>query len=858
MYKKIIGILVITLLIATTIPTISSITIVKNNNLTNKTSDSLPEPKPDKPKTIGYPIQTIELDTRISDGWGLAFDSTPQSKQRLIVGDYADDQVVFYEIRTNPAGADYFYFDGMIDLSTVKGKGKISKPRGLAYYSGQDCDWLFIVTAYDHYDDGKINPWLYKLRIESNNDIIAEYCWQLDRDRYIGYREAFGLSFSYPYVYVSYDTSNYGDHDQQISHGILAINAFDTTDEDYFHLPGNNRERNSTTYPRAPSWGLASMDIDGYNYQWGTSHHNYIYVADEDTGRGIFYFDSPGSANIYGLTYGKNHLWSLDRCEDKDFVHKIVVDPNHEYSFNMKWDDCHPRHIQMSLDSTANTGLACNAKHIFAQPAPYESRNSQATESWGILDYGGDIDEQYFEVESGSYLLPNTGTIPTQGAQGLWNVTFGGKQLNADEHVYTECGGDVWTSTYEPYVYPHLCNIDYSPPGYDDDDEDPDNGPQIYNLDDSHTWSQFYLNYMTVARTSYGDEMGHTTNVYWVARNILEYILEHYRYGDEINESVGNYKDIPANEKVKLLYDDVNDNEMMACSASCFVMSGACRDKDISTRWIGTTIQRNPDNNDDDFIDWDDNHNGFMDEGESALDTSFHRWPEIWMGERYQWQRWDPTPYERNDENPDIPRELSQFELMSRSCCGVGPNDLVLTVGDCFHDEFYNDQTKTQRYNQMCKFKTPGSWKSITTNEIEWTNNRLIKIGTPFNSNKKITISWSLDGEGWTYTESGSHMWPFNIWLVAKVENMSSGKLFTLDEKIDPYSGLTNLDMTTFPDGEYRIKLYVQDDPHTGCFSETFTIKSKSKAKLEYNSMIRNIISTNQLIAILIEKFITL
>ena len=87
--------------------------------------------------------------------------------------------------------------------------------------------------------------------------------------------------------------------------------------------------------------------------------------------------------------------------------------------------------------------------------------------------------------------------------------------------------GNIWTSNYRNYVYPHLCNSNNKPTGYTSD-------ARIYGWTTEVAITQDVFGIteseITGAISSEypNSDMSYTDNPYWKARNIHEFIMENY------------------------------------------------------------------------------------------------------------------------------------------------------------------------------------------------------------------------------------------------------------------------------------------------------------------------------------------
>ncbi|MDP7034241.1 MAG: transglutaminase domain-containing protein, partial [Planctomycetota bacterium] len=567
------------------------------------------------------------------------------------------------------------------------------------------------------------------------------------------------------------------------------------------HLPNSGREVSSGAYSRAPAFGLASMEFGSTEYLWATSYNKYLYLAHAPDGRGLFHFDSPGKKKIYGLACGDGVLWAVDRISGPDQIHRIRITENLDtpHQWNRK-----VRHIQVTKSSTSkndrdHAGLTQNLGLVHPRTKrpgqnydPFSlSRSSHPCASITIENYdpAGDSSSRQLVVQS-----RYDGTI------------------SAGETITSTYDVDVVTSNFRQYLYPHLCDTSGSTePGYLDDCS------TIYRMSDAAAYAEFLDRIEEAMNEEYGSS-ALSSNPYWRARNILEFITEHYEYGNVGDPDAGHYAYHPSNLKMELLWDATSGNEKMSCSTSAFTLVGLCRSLGIPARWVGTSRFRNRyEDASGTEVSYDTNGDTFLGVGESSKDKPFHRWAEVWMGDFYGWQRFDPTP------KSDGPRELSQYELMWKATKGVVDTDLVLSIGSGREEPFFNNRRNMQYYNAGANYDHPDDW-STDTKYVTWSNACFVEITSVSVTGAGLhTLSWNLTGR-WDLDSSATLILRIQPMVADGTSWIRDGSSTTLQTGLAAVSGSATVDLSGFDAGTYRIEVVKTSDSRTGAASSILTL----------------------------------
>jgi hypothetical protein len=292
-----------------------------------------------------------------------------------------------------------------------------------------------------------------------------------------------------------------------------------------------------------------------------------------------------------------------------------------------------------------------------------------------------------------------------------------------------------------------------------------------------------------------------STNIFWRARNISEYILEHHSYGNVSCDGTSATAYHPASCKWEAAIDTDNSDNYLSCSSSTFTLLGMLRYLGVPSRWIATTKQRG---------DWDANADGYMRDGESALDESYHRWAEVYLGSSYGWQRFDPTPSE------DGPRDFSQYELMSKMAAGVGTSEVIMHVGSAYLDAFALPDGGSLRYNQMARFDTT-DWDHGTYAHIEWSNPCSISLSSPIFlvMGDSAQVEWTAAGR-WDLDPSATVSIMLQTMEYVDSEYVESGDAEVLAEGIAYNAGSYEANLAGHASGVYRIEIVKDGDSQTG------------------------------------------
>jgi len=314
---------------------------------------------------------------------------------------------------------------------------------------------------------------------------------------------------------------------------------------------------------------------------------------------------------------------------------------------------------------------------------------------------------------------------------------------------------DLWTNPYKKFVYPHRVNQDRTAlegTDYLADDS------VLYNLSDTATYESFIQRVARHVENKYGVQAD-MQNPYWAARNVVEYIQDHYYYPSRpkrkpatVDYDQQHYDANPGNLKIALSARPYDKTQIIACSGTSVMVAGAMRHLGIPARWLGTGTQRDPD-------DWDRNANGLLDADETASCTNGHRYTQVWLGSHYGWICFDATPSKPalNDYDPRPPLQ-SQWRYMTRAASGHRKEKrIVFNVGSelirpLYRDFEYDQRLAVdnncggdQRYNLQGRSEKPELWK-LASHSIQVKNLCFITQVTATNPGAKTRVAWQLEG----------------------------------------------------------------------------------------------------------------
>ena len=717
----------------------------------------------------GSVIRTSTLSSSNAKAWGLAYRATRPA--RLYVSDESDDRIYVYE--STSSGLTELTSES-IDTAVLA--PDFTEPRGLAFEQLGTAPYLYALTSHENsWHESPVDPernyasrlWRYNLSSGVLDSIdLNQAVFEIAGLPVHGLEVKGGLAF------ISYETTLLESSSNPERLGILrfavGLNPLDwayaqlgwiTTK----HMPNSGRVTSSDR--RSPCFGLGLLQNGESEYLWGTSYHKYLYVQEPEKGRGLFHIDSPGEADIFGVATGRGSVFIVDRVSGgADQIHEI--DPGLRSTDSVQKDKT-VRHVRFELESSPTTMRGSDqVYHTFATPPAMSYRPNQNR------DYSSYLFQcnRTASVATATYDPANDASARCYPLKATISAP-----LKASQSVCSSFEFDVCTSFRRQFVYPDQCNgLAFVPYGYVADN------PSLYGLADTAAFSNFVANMQADIAAEYGAASS-TTNRYWLARDVLEYIKESYSYGN----TGGTYH--PANTKVVLPFDGIASNELMSCSSSTFAFSAVMRWLNVPTRWVATTRRRSID---------DANGDGYWDGSELAIDDSYHRWAEVHLGSEYGWQRFDPTPSSTG------PRDLSQFELTESSACGVSNRDLVMHVGSVVVTDFYRQNKSTQWYNAVSRYSAPSYWQDKLVTYAEWSNPCSLQLCSPTVSGTSANIAWGTTGP-----------WDLDYYARLVVRDAAGNDL---SAAVSYRNGSVTFSVAGLSSGSHQLSLVKQEDSRTG------------------------------------------
>ncbi|MCP2620328.1 transglutaminase family protein, partial [Candidatus Aminicenantes bacterium AC-334-K16] len=743
---------------------------------------------------------------------GLAFDDISPERPRLFVLDAAGKIFVY-----RPTGDFQKDRQKLVLLETYElPKNPQGEPlaglRGLAFAveSGHD---VFYFLNWVNSSEVISEMWRINVGTGSVTKIdLSQYGFR------IGDRELFDITYENGHVFICFDASGYPSRNLRVSRGIIQLRWSQANRgklEFVRHLPDSGYR---------PSLGVASMTWEGSRYLWATVGGEYIYCASLPTGRGLFYFKRPTSSRIQekaiGLAFGEGALWVPELKEGADCLYQVNVTKNPD-------DFYEGPHILRHLIMTITTEPEKehpdpgNVYHYYSRPYSYEQLHNQGIwpETERIVDLTGASNAR---IKKFTYDPAGD----TRSRQYMALVEYPSAPAKTYSSRYEI---DIWTNDYWKFVYPHRVNQDTSAlKGTDYLADD----PVLFNLKDKDTYRCFFDRVKKYIKRKYGvpADMDHP---YWAARNVLEYIQDHYYYPSRakgrpatVDYDRQHYDANPGNLKIDLSRKTYDKTQIIACSGTSVMFVGAMRFLGIPARWLGTGTEHLPST-------WDTNNNGLLDEGEIATCSNGHRYVQVWLGSHYGWICFDATPSrpEFNDYDP-APPIRSQWRYMNRAARGhLKDKRIVFNVGSAFFKPLYRDfeydETLAvdnncggdQRYNLQGRFDKPELWK-LARHKIMVKNVCFVEEIKVEGRGREASISWKLKGY-WDRDPQAR----ISIFLQKlETDNGKAKDIAVLARGISPQKRIIRVDLSPYSGKKLRIIIRKDGDPETGGQSEIFSL----------------------------------
>ncbi len=770
--------------------------------------------------TTPTPIGTVEhVYTLASDNTevrGLAYDESSAASPRLFVLDRAIHE---YEVRSAPNGDELRALRSHALPADATGT-RPANPRGLTHALENGRSVLYFLNWAA--SPAGVTSQLWRHSIEEGATATVDLSLYPFR---IGDREVLGVAQDRGDILVCFDTTGYRGHDDRVSRGIIRLRwnpPRNDTVELVRHMPDSGH---------LPSRGLGGMELDGARYLWGTVGHDHIYCAEAVTGRGLFFFDRPRTPEFTGasrgapasahwdLSYGAGALWVSEPVPGKpDRVHRVNVARHLDRAAE---GPRILRHLTMTITTRPEAACASPGKvyHHFSRPYANDQIGQQGTwpETEKAVDSSGaeNATVKCFTHDPGGDVSSRQHMITVEYADAP------SREYSSQYEI------DLWTQPFRKYVYPHrarratqgLTGTDYL---HDD--------PDLYNLGDERTYSSFFDRVKAHIERKYG-VAADLENPYWAARNALEYIQDSYYYPVRakrrpatVDYDRKHYDANPGNLKIELSGRPYDRSQIIACSGTSVMMTGAMRHLGIPARWLGTGTEQGA-------ALWDENGNGILDRGERAPCTNGHRYTQVWLGDDYGWICFDATPSrpDLNDFDPPPPLQ-PQWRYMNRAAAGhMKERRIVFNVGSGMFRPLYrefeydeklavnNNCGGDQRYNIQGRVDDPARW-ALPRHRIHLTNICFIREVELTEHGETSEVRWELDGS-WDRDPAAT----VSVHLQQMNGTSSSARdLATLARAIPAAAGSVAVDLSGHRGKRLRIMIRKEGDVETGGHSGLF------------------------------------
>jgi len=675
---------------------------------------------------------------------GLAFDDVSPEAPRLLALDRSG-KVFVYRLHRDPAQAvDALKLSGQFELPRDGEATLPASPRGLAYAREDGRSVVYFLdwqSPGEEEEQGDRRSRLWRFDVDESTAAPVDLSLYVYR---IGDREPFDLAYDRGNVLVCFDASGYADQNRRVQRGIAELrwNEADAEKLTFVrHLPDAGT---------APSRGLAGMELEGTRYVWATVGNDHVYCADGRTGRGLFHFDRPtsteASESCWGLAFGDDALWVSENVPGPDRVHRVNVTRNLDAP---RRGPRILRRLVMTIETEPEEGVAQPGyvRHYYSRPYACDQLPNQGV--WPET-------EKAIDASAAPNATIELFTYDPAGDRSSRQHMSCVEYADAPPRAYSsQYEIDLWTNPYRKFVYPH--RVDKQVEALEGTDYLADD-PELFNLSDTTTYDAFVGRVVAHIEEKYG-VAADMQNPYWAARNVLEYIQDHYYYPNRskripaaVDYDRKHYDANPANRKIALSGKDYDKSQIIACSGTSVMLAGAMRYLGIPARWLGTGTERSADA-------WDTNGNGLLDAEETAPCTNGHRYTQVWLGSRYGWVCFDATPSkpELNDYDPPPPIQ-PQWRYMNRAAAGhLRDKRIVFNVGSALFRPLYrefeydedlavdNDCGGDQRYNLQGRFEKPEAWK-LPRHRIAVKNVCFIREVAVAGPKEQTRVTWKLEG----------------------------------------------------------------------------------------------------------------
>ena len=745
---------------------------------------------------------------------GLAWDEISKETPRLFVLDASRKIFVYILKADTQGGTEELKLARVLELPSEDKDRPIADTRGLAY-SQEGGKGIVYFLNWARTEGGPVSElWRYGLEDGSTSVInLSLYPFR------IGDREVLDIGYDDGKILISFDASTYKDQNLRALRGIIRLQwnlAYDGKLEFIKHLPDSGIET---------SRGLAFMNFEGAKYLWSTVGDKYIYCADAETGRGLFHFSRPLSAEgdfpTLGLAFGRQSLWVPEGSPGPDRVHRVNVTQNLDAA------SVGPRilrHLIMSISTEPDGAVAPVGKVYHYYSRPYAANQMPNQGTWPETETFKDTSEP----AAGQLKKPTydpAGDVASRQHMALVEYPDGPARSYSSQYEI-----DFWTNPYRKFVYPHRVNRDASSlKGTDYLADD----PVLFNLSDTKTYDEFFKKVREHIAAKYGVPAD-MDNPYWAARNIVEFIQDSYYYPSRPKRKPATvdydrkHTDAnPGNMKIELSLKPYDKSQIIACSGTSVMVAGAMRYLGLEARWLGTGTEQPP-------AEWDSNGNGLLEEGETAPCSNGHRYTQVWLGSRYGWICFDATPTRPEFDDYDPPPPLqTQWRYMNWAAAGhLKDKRIVFNVGSAvfmplFLDFEYDEDLAIdnncggdQRYNLQGRFDKPELWKPAR-HEISVTNLCFIKNVAVSGPPQASQVSWVCSGQ-WDKDPRAT------LSIVLQKSDPKTKKaeeVAVLLRGVTYKTGQTEIGLSAYSGASFRILVHKDGDSETGGHSEWFDLR---------------------------------
>lgn len=762
---------------------------------------------------IGDVEKTFQFAGEFKNIVGLAYDGTSSPNPSLYVLD-KNARIHQHEYVFKPQEKlDELRLLNSIEIPASEDGIKVSAPRGLAVALNEGNRFFYLLEW-----QGPKKGFISRLWRFDQNQNKAEFI-DLSYFQYrIGDREIYGLAVKDNRVYISFNTSAYADLNTIVRRGIFMLKwEFGEGRKPIFikHMPNSGN---------GASLRLAHMDLDDTEYVWGTIGKDFIYSAEAFTGRAIFHFPAPSEKDIVapctGLTFGQGALWVAYPGKGAFRVARVNV------AKNMNAGRSGPRilrHLSMTIKTIpeGEDEHPGKVKHNYSRP--YNSEQVANQGIWLKTEKVQDTSEApNAKVESFTY-DPGEDKSSRQFMQRVEYADAPARSYDSRYEI------DIWTNAYRKYVYPHRVNLNreaLAGTDYLADDA------TLFNLKDTKTYDSFIQRVKDYIQKEYGVPAD-MENPYWAARNMVEYIQDHYYYPVRargvpaaVEYKKKHYDANPGNLKIALSAQKYNKTQIIACSGTSVMIAGAMRYLGFPARWIGTGKEKA-------VVEWDKNDNGLLDSDEIAGVSSGHRISQVWLGDNYGWICFDGTPSRppHNDFDPHPPIQ-PQWRFLDRAGAGVRSDKrIIFNIGSGLFLPLYRDYEfdaqlainnncgGDQRYNLQGRFEKIEMWK-LPRHGIFVKNMCTIENVNVSGPAGRTRISWQPKGL-WNLDPDAK----ISVYLQQKDEKSGAIKeVKTLVRGLAPDVGQVGVDLSGIKGKDFRIILRKDGDSETGGNSDFFIL----------------------------------